>query len=69
MGSETVFLRQRVFWHAASAIVPTPVTKTPHDALFKSAFQQPENAAAELQHVFSDGPRSARGVRPSPITS
>jgi len=29
------------------------VTKTPHDALFKSVFQQPENAAAELQHVLS----------------
>ena len=28
------------------------VTKTPHDALFKSVFQQPENAAAELQHVL-----------------
>ncbi len=30
------------------------MTKTPHDALFKSVFQQPENAAAELQHVLSD---------------
>ncbi|MGH1348729.1 MAG: Rpn family recombination-promoting nuclease/putative transposase [Nannocystales bacterium] len=29
------------------------MTKTPHDALFKSVFQQPENAAAELQHVLS----------------
>lgn len=29
-----------------------PVTKTPHDALFKSVFQQPENAAAELRHVL-----------------
>lgn len=28
-------------------------TNTPHDALFKSVFQQPENAAAELQHVLS----------------
>ena len=28
------------------------VTKTPHDALFKSVFQQAENAAAELQHVL-----------------
>ena len=28
------------------------VTKTPHDALFKSVFQQPENAAAELRHVL-----------------
>jgi hypothetical protein len=28
------------------------VTRTPHDALFKSVFQQPENAAAELQHVL-----------------
>ena len=27
-------------------------TKTPHDALFKAVFQQPENAAAELQHVL-----------------
>lgn len=30
-----------------------PVTKTPHDALFKSVLQQPETAAAELQHVLS----------------
>lgn len=29
------------------------VTKTPHDALFKSVFQHPENAAAELQHVLA----------------
>ena len=29
-----------------------PMTKTPHDALFKSVFQQPENAAAELQQVL-----------------
>ena len=29
-----------------------PVTKTPHDAPFKSVFQQPENAAAELQFVL-----------------
>ena len=28
------------------------MTNTPHDALFKSVFQQPENAAAELQHVL-----------------
>lgn len=28
------------------------MTKFPHDALFKSVFQQPENAAAELQHVL-----------------
>ena len=42
-----------MFRWAASVIVPAPVTKTPHDALFKSVFQQPENAAAELQHVLS----------------
>jgi hypothetical protein len=42
-----------VFRYAASVIVLAPVTKTPHDALFKSVFQQPENAAAELQHVLS----------------
>ena len=35
------------------------VTKTPHDALFKSVFQQPENAAAELQHVLSAAHASA----------
>lgn len=29
-----------------------PATKTPHDALFKSVFQQPESAAAELRHVL-----------------
>ncbi len=29
------------------------MTKLPHDALFKSVFQQPENAAAELQHVLA----------------
>lgn len=28
------------------------MTNTPHDALFKSVFQQPEHAAAELQHVL-----------------
>ena len=28
------------------------MTRIPHDALFKSVFQQPENAAAELQHVL-----------------
>ena len=28
------------------------VTKTPHDALYKSVFQHPENAAAELRHVL-----------------
>ena len=42
-----------MFRCSASVIVPAPVTKTPHDALFKSVFQQPENAAAELQHVLS----------------
>ncbi|MBB88500.1 MAG: hypothetical protein CMP06_14580 [Xanthomonadales bacterium] len=30
-----------------------PVTKTPHDALFKSVFQQPANAVAELKHVLA----------------
>ena len=35
------------------------MTKFPHDALFKSVFQQPENAAAELQHVLSDEHASA----------
>lgn len=29
------------------------VTKTPHDALLESVFQQPENAVAELQHVLA----------------
>ena len=28
-------------------------TKTPHEALSKSVFLQPENAAAELQHVLA----------------
>jgi predicted transposase YdaD len=29
------------------------VTNTPHDAVFKAVFEQPEHAAAELQHVLS----------------
>ena len=29
------------------------VTNIPHDALFKSVFEKPEHAAAELQHVLS----------------
>ena len=37
---------------SAGGIVSAVVTKFPHDALFKSVFQQPENAAAELQHVL-----------------
>ena len=35
------------------------VTKTPHDALFKSVFQHPENAVTELQHVLAPEPVSA----------
>ena len=27
-------------------------TKTPHDAIFKSVFQEPEHAAAELRHIL-----------------
>ena len=42
-----------MFRCSAGAIVPAPVTKTPHDALFKSVFQHPENALAERQHVLS----------------
>ncbi len=33
--------------------MPVP-TNTPHDALFKSIFSQPDEVAAELQHVLSD---------------
>ena len=29
------------------------MTNTPHDAVFKAVFEQPEHAAAELQHVLS----------------
>ena len=29
------------------------MTNKPHDSLFKSVFQQPENAAAELKHVLA----------------
>lgn len=28
------------------------VTSTPHDALFKSVFEQPEHATAELRHIL-----------------
>jgi predicted transposase YdaD len=28
-------------------------TKTPHDAIFKSVFEKPEHAAAELQHILA----------------
>jgi predicted transposase/invertase (TIGR01784 family) len=31
------------------------VTNTPHDALFKAIFGQPEHAAAELQHLLPGG--------------
>lgn len=31
----------------------SPVSNTPHDALFKSVFQHPENVVAELQHVLA----------------
>jgi predicted transposase YdaD len=27
-------------------------TKTPHDAIFKSVFEKPEHAAAELRHIL-----------------
>jgi predicted transposase/invertase (TIGR01784 family) len=30
----------------------TEATKTPHDAVFKSVFEKPEHAAAELRHIL-----------------
>ena len=30
----------------------TKTTKAPHDAIFKSVFQEPEHAAAELRHIL-----------------
>ncbi len=38
---------------APGATLRTLVTNTPHDAVFKAVFEQPEHAAAELQHVLS----------------
>ena len=35
------------------------MTSTPHDALFKAVFEQPEHAAAELQHVLPSELRAA----------
>lgn len=37
------------------------MTSTPHDALFKSVFQHPEHAAAELRHVLP--PEISRAIR------
>lgn len=41
--------------HGPDATLTPPVTKTtkaPHDAIFKSVFQDPEHAAAELRHIL-----------------
>ncbi len=45
--------RLRPRGQAAGGIVPVSVTKFPHDALFKSVFQNPMHAAAELRYVLA----------------
>ena len=42
------------------------MTNTPHDALFKSVFEQPEHAAAELQNTLPEDVRAA--IRWSSLT-
>ena len=37
------------------------MTSTPHDALFKSTFERPEHAAAELRHMLS--PKISAAIR------